>query len=197
MTNDETIRYCARLETGFRTSSAHLKELERDLTVTLQRAREFGKEHGPPDDWKTHWDQQWDNVERILCRISVLVNAMDVSVESSDSDRLEKALEAWDSVQSEGAHLVEALNAIRAQAIGLNAAVRKDWNMLAHTIECHLETVEACARALRIKLELLILVRVQGETNYPGPGADAPDAISIRSQPWQASLQSAHHSGHV
>jgi hypothetical protein len=32
----------------------------------------------------------------------------------------------------------------------------------------------------------LILVRVQVETNYPGPGADTPHPIAIRSQPWQA-----------
>ena len=44
---------------------------------------------------------------------------------------------------------------------------------------------------------LLILVRVQGETNYPRPGADAPHAISIQGQPWQAGLQSSHHPGHV
>jgi hypothetical protein len=33
---------------------------------------------------------------------------------------------------------------------------------------------------------LLILVRVQVETNYPGPCADTPHPIAIRSQPWQA-----------
>ncbi len=43
----------------------------------------------------------------------------------------------------------------------------------------------------------LILVRVQGETNYPGPCADAPHAISIRRQPWQAGFQGTHHPGHV
>jgi PAS domain S-box-containing protein len=32
----------------------------------------------------------------------------------------------------------------------------------------------------------LILVRVQVETNYPGPCADTPHPIAIRSQPWQA-----------
>jgi hypothetical protein len=50
---------------------------------------------------------------------------------------------------------VEALSALRAQAGGLNAAVRNDWNMLARTLESHLETIHACAQALRIKLELL------------------------------------------
>ena len=43
----------------------------------------------------------------------------------------------------------------------------------------------------------LILVRVQVETNYPRPGADAPHSIVIRSQPWQARFQGSHHPGHV
>jgi hypothetical protein len=155
MTNDRTTAILARLEIGFRTDSAHLKELETDMTVALQHARHFGKKHGSPDDWNTNWHQQWDNVEGILRRIRVLVNEMDGSIESSDSDRLKKALKAWESIQSEDAKLVKALSAIRAQAIGLNAAVRKDWNLLARTFESHLETIHACAQALRIKLELL------------------------------------------
>jgi len=155
MTNDKTTHILARLEIGFRIDSAHLKELEKDLTVTLQCARHFGKKHGSPNDWNTNWHQQWDHVEGILCRIRVLVNEMDGSIESSDSDRLKKALEAWETIQSEDAKLVVALSAIRAQAIGLNASVRKDWNILARTLESHLETIDACAQALRIKLELL------------------------------------------
>lgn len=155
MTNDKTAHILARLEIGFRTDSAHLKELEKDLTVTLQCARHFGKKHGSPDDWNTNWHQQWDNVEGILRRIRLLVNEMDGSIESSDSDRLKKALEAWETIQSEDAKLVEALSAMRAQASGLDAAVRKDWNILARTLESHLETIHACAQALRIKLELL------------------------------------------
>ena len=43
----------------------------------------------------------------------------------------------------------------------------------------------------------LILVRVQGETNYPRPSADARHAITIRSQPWQARFQGSHHPSHV
>src|SRR4030095_786831 len=107
------------------------------------------------DDWNTNWHQQWDRIEGILRRIRVLVNEMDHSIESSDSDRLKKALEAWETFQSEDAKLVEALSAIRAQASGLNAPVRKDWNTLACSLESHLETIHACAQALRIKLELL------------------------------------------
>ncbi len=46
-------------------------------------------------------------------------------------------------------------------------------------------------------LIVLILVRVQIETNYPRPGANAPDAISIRGQSWQSRFQGPHHAGHV
>ena len=155
MKNDETTHILARLEMGFRTDAAHLKELEKDLNVKLESARHFGKTHGSEDDWKTSWHQQWDNVEGLLCRIRVLVDKMDGSIESNDSDRLERALVTWEAIQSEDAHLVEALGAIRAQASGLNAAARKDWNLLARTLESHLETIHACAQALRIKLELL------------------------------------------
>jgi drug/metabolite transporter (DMT)-like permease len=43
----------------------------------------------------------------------------------------------------------------------------------------------------------LILVRVQAETNNPGPGTDAPHPVLVRSQPWQARFQGSHHPGHV
>ena len=46
-------------------------------------------------------------------------------------------------------------------------------------------------------LSLLILVRVQAETNNPGPCTDAPHPVLVRSQPWQARLQGLHHPGHV
>ena len=155
MKNDETTHILARLEMGFRTDAAHLKELEKDLTVKLESARHFGEKHGSADDWNTNWHQQWENVERLLGRIRELVNEMDGSIESNDSDRLKKALVTWEAIQSEDARLVEALSTIRAQASGLKAAARKDWNVLARTLESHLETIHACAQALRIKLELL------------------------------------------
>ena len=155
MTNDKPTHILARLEVGFRTDSAHLEEVEKELIEALQSARHFGKKHGSPGDWNTNWHQQWDNVEGLLRRIRVLVNEMHASVESSDSDRLKKALETWESIQSEDAKLVEALSAIRAQASALNAAVKKDWNVLARTLEPHLETCYSCAQALRIKVELL------------------------------------------
>lgn len=145
----------ARLEIGFRTDSARLKELETTLAETLQNARQFGQRHGPPDDWNTHWQQQWDTVEAILGRIRERVLEMERSMEGSDAGDLQRALSAWELIQAEDAKLVRALTEMRAHAIGLDAAVRKDWNLLAQTLESHWETIHACAQALRIKLELL------------------------------------------
>jgi hypothetical protein len=155
MTNDKTHLILARLELGFRTDAAHLNKLEKDLTVTLQSARHFGKQHGAPDDWNTRWHQQWECVEGILRRIRVLVIEMSSSIASNDSARCKTALEAWETIQVEDAKLAEALSALRAQALGLNAAVRREWNLLAGTLESHFETIHSCAEALRIKLELL------------------------------------------
>jgi hypothetical protein len=155
MPNDRTPHQLARLETGFRTDSVRLKELEKDLVVTLESARHFGRKHASPEDWDTNWQQQWDNIEGILSRIRVRVYEMDGSIESNDSHRLKKALAGWETIQSEDARLLEALTTLRAHAGGLTATVRKDWNVLARTLEAHLETIHACAQALRIKLELL------------------------------------------
>jgi len=155
MTNDSPTHILARLEIGFRTDAAHLKALEADLAVTLQNARNFGREHGSPEDWNTNWHRQWDNVEEILRQIKVLVNEMDGAIESSDHERFKKVLETWETFQFEDVKLVEALSVIRTQVTKLNAAVRNDWNLLARTLESHFETIHACAQALRIKLELL------------------------------------------
>lgn len=155
MTNDKPIHILARLEVGFRTNAAHLLELENDLTEALQHVRHFGRKHGSPDDWNMYWQQQWDHVERLLRRIRALVMEMCGSIESCESDRLNKALETWETIQAEDDRLVEALGAIRAQVSGLNVTVRKDWNIVARTLETHLETIHACGQTLRIKLELL------------------------------------------
>lgn len=155
MMKDKSTHILARLEIGFRTDAARLKALEKELTVTLQSARQFGQQHGSPDNWNTHWHQQWDEVEGILRRIRALVSEMQYSLASGESERLKEALEAWEMFEAEDAKLVEALCAIRAEAGGLNAAVRRDWNILARTLEPHLETIHACAQALRIRLELL------------------------------------------
>jgi hypothetical protein len=48
-----------------------------------------------------------------------------------------------------------------------------------------------------VLVPLLILVRVQVETNNPGPCTDAPHPVLVRSQPWQARFQGSYHPGHV
>jgi hypothetical protein len=85
----------------------------------------------------------------------VLVKEMNGFMARSDTDRIKNALDAWERFLAEDAQLVEGLSAIRAQVSGLSATVCKDWNILACTLDAHLETVHACAQALRIKLELL------------------------------------------
>ena len=48
-----------------------------------------------------------------------------------------------------------------------------------------------------LDIDRLILVRVQGETNNPGPGTETPHAVSIRGEPWQTRFQGLHHPGPV
>ena len=152
---DKTPHILARLEIGFRTDSAHLKELEKDLTVALQCARNFGSKHGRPDDWNANWQQQWDDVERVLDRIKMRVNEVGGSIASNDNGRLQSALKSWGTIQSEDARLVAALSIIQGHARELDVHLRIDWNILARTLESHLETIRACVQALRIKVELL------------------------------------------
>ena len=151
--NERTTHFLSRLETGFRMDAAHLHELEQELAAALLRARHFGTVQG--GDWNTRWQQQWDNVEELLRRIRWLVDEMESSIESSNPDRLKASLESWTTIQAEDAKLVAALTAMRAHAIGFNADVRDDWNLLARTLEAHVETIRSCAQALRIKIELL------------------------------------------
>jgi len=155
MNNNQPPHILARLETGFRTNSGHLKQLEKDLTVVLRRARLFGTEYGSADDWHTNWQRQWDNVEEILRRVSALVNSMDGYIANSDRDRLSRALETWETIQAEDSRLVDALSDLRVQAVALDSSVQKDWIAIERTLESHLEIIRACAQALRVKLELL------------------------------------------
>ena len=154
MTNDTTPHILARPDAGFRTDSAHLQDLDKDLTVMLQRARDFGAKHGSPD-WNAAWLRHWASVEGILSRIRELMNEMVSSIESNNRGRLEQGLAAWRTIQSEDAKLLEPLSGLKAQAAELHAAVRNDWNSLARKLEDHLETIHSCIRAMRIKLELL------------------------------------------
>lgn len=155
MTNDKTTHILARLELGFRTGAARLKELDQALAVILADARDFGRLHAAPDDWNLRWNSQWDHIETILRRISDRVREMDAAIESHDRERLARALAAWEILRVEDARMVEALRDLRAQAMGLSTGVEEEWNRLARSVATHLETVHACAQAMRVKLELL------------------------------------------
>jgi len=155
MTNDKLTHTLARIQLGFRTDAAHLKELEQDLTLTLLCARQFGMKHGTPDAWNASWEQQWDKVEVRLHRLRVLVNEMNDCIEWNDRARFKEALAAWETIQAEDDKLVTSLSAIRVQASELDAVARKEWNLLALKLDLNSEAMHACAQVLRIKLELL------------------------------------------
>lgn len=145
----------ARLEVGLRTDSARLKALKAELSTNLQRMRNFGTEQDSPHNWTESWSQQWDNAEAILSRISAGVNEMDDSIASGASERIKLALIVWEVIEAEDDKLVTALSNIRAQATGMSVASHGDWNLLAQSLESHIETIHSCAEAMRVKLELL------------------------------------------
>ncbi len=151
----QTTHILARLELGLRTDSSRLIELEADLLTLLRNARGLGDEYGSPGDWNTAWCHHWDRVAANLLRIHHLVNEMSDAIASSENTRLSKALEAWTTLQAENTELAQTLSALRGQATGLNVEAQAEWNTTAHTLETHLETIQACSQALRIKLELL------------------------------------------
>jgi len=155
MNNNRTTHILARLEIGFRTDAEHLKELEKNLTLVLQRVRQLGTEHGSVSDWHTNWQRQWDYIEEILRRISALVNNMDGCINNSDGERLGQVLGIWETIQTEDSRLAEALGDMQNQAVELDASVRNDWNVIELAMQSHLEVTRGCAQALRVKLELL------------------------------------------
>lgn len=155
MNDAQTNHILARLEIGLRTDSTRLIELEQDLIVALRRARGLGEEFGSPGDWNTAWCHHWDHVEAILQRIRGLLQEMQEAISSLETDRLSKALTAWETLQEEDAKLVLSLGALRQQAVGLNESAQDEWKTMARALEPHLETIHGCAQALRLKLELL------------------------------------------
>ncbi len=155
MTPDDSTRLLARLQTEFRTDCGHLEELEKELTATLESARNFGSRHATPLAWNTLWLQQWDDVATILRRIRVLVGEMERYTQGDAPDLLNAALEAWEEMQGEDVQLAEALSNIQKQVSMLDAAVRADWNSIARSLTPHLTKLHTCARVLRIRVELL------------------------------------------
>jgi hypothetical protein len=155
VTNKKSAQILASLQTGFRTDCAHLEELEKDLALTLESAEQFGRRHRAHDAWDVAWQQHWEAVGAILRRIRVLVREMEVCTRDNAGDLLDTAVRAWEEIQTEDTLLVEALGSIRTQATTLDAAVRKDWNEVAQSLEPQLAKLHTCARVLRIKVELL------------------------------------------
>ena len=145
----------ARLEVGLRTDAARLTELEQELILVLQRGRGLGAEYGSPGDWNTAWGHHWDLVEIILRRIHVLLSEVQDDIQSRDTDRHAKALKTWVTLQIEDARLVQTLEALHGQAVGLNATAQTEWDVTARKLAAHLDVIHDCAETLRIKLELL------------------------------------------
>ena len=145
----------SHLELGFRADALRQSGSEKDSSVTLQEARNFGLHRGTTDTWKMNWHREWDHVEGLLNRIRVLVDEMHDFVESLDTNHLEKALAVWPMIRSEDDKLMKSISVIRLLAGELNVADRREWNLLARQLDPHLESIHARFYAMRIKLELL------------------------------------------
>ena len=78
-----------------------------------------------------------------------------------------------------------------------------EWRLDGHRFITVGQTWTNQSAAIRVsvtndtRITELILVRVQAETNNPGPCTDAAQPVLVRRQPWQARFQGSHHSGHV
>lgn len=145
----------ARLEIGLRTDAARLAELEQQLTHVLQRGRGLGSAQVSPAEWNIAWDHHWDLVKIILCRIHDLVSEIQNDVQSSATDRHHQALQTWAKLQLENARLQQSLSELQNRAEGLPPSTQAEWTSIATTLQAHLELIQNCADALRIKLELL------------------------------------------
>lgn len=156
MNTHQTSQIASQLETGLRSDSAHLKQLDRDFAVTMRRARDLGLEQKFTQEWNTTWLQRWSIVDGHLVSISGLVNTMDEAIHSALRDRLKMAMNAWESIHLEGVQLVESMRDIRLQASALNPAARAEWNLLSKAFNANLENLNACSGALRVKLEQLM-----------------------------------------
>jgi hypothetical protein len=156
MNTDHTAEIASQWETGLRMDSARLKQLNRDFALTMRSAQDLGLEQKFSEEWNTTWMQRWKLVDVLLVRITGLVNAMDESITSTQSDRLHVARNAWESIHLEGLQLVESMSVIRAQTSALSPAARTEWNLLSKALDAHLENLNACSLALRVKLEHLM-----------------------------------------
>lgn len=155
MTTDKSARLWARLEMGFHTDSLHLQNLARDLAIPAHLVLNSDDESDPTGDWPARWCRHWDTAGETLRQIREQVLAVDTCMSDGRGDRSAPALAAWNIILTEDAKLMAALDAIQAQAGGLNQAVPKDWSQLTGLLELYLEIIRACFQSMRIKLELL------------------------------------------
>jgi hypothetical protein len=196
MTTDQTYQTASQLESGLRSDSARLKQLDQDFGVTMRRARALGLEQKFTQEWDTTWLRRWSIVDGHLVSISGLVNTMDEAIHSTLRDRFNMAMNAWESIHLEGVHLVESMHDIRLQASALNPAARAEWNLLSTAFNANLENLNACSRALRIKLEQL-MEHPQAEADFQAtlPKEEEKDAEKVQSDLKAASkeLDKEHH----
>ncbi len=174
MNTDQTSPIASQIETALRSDSARLKQFDRDFGVTMRRARNLGLEQKFTQEWDSTWLQRWGIVDGHLVTISGLVNTMDEAINSTLSDRLNIALQAWESIHLEGVHLVESMRDIRLQASALNPAARAEWNLLSTAYNANLENLNACSRALRVKLGK--------QMDHPQADADLPVTRSLEEE---------------
>lgn len=140
-----------RLEAGFDANSAHLKAVENELRVNVQRGRDFGAKHGADRGFSS----TWNDIEEILQRIQLLADEIDQAPQGKhDQKDIEHALKAWKTLQAETSNLETELADLRDQVASLDLPARQEWNGLAETFEEELRALLVCAKALRIRLEL-------------------------------------------
>jgi len=140
---------------GIHGEAGRLAGLDAALALTLRDAKSLAERSGCSADWNANWHRLWDNAGGILHRIRELLSDMEGFGERGGSGNLQRATEAWKSIQSRDAEMGIALDTIRAEARSMDAGAHRDWCAVDAAIAEHLETVHACALALRVKLELM------------------------------------------
>lgn len=148
-------RSLARPSTDMHGDLFHLQEMERHLSDTLHRARNFGTEYGSPADWTTIWHKQWCHVEDALARIRGLLNQVHHHLASHTPDHWALALNEWDHLQPENTRLIDALMTLRGQAQMVNETISDDWRQFSVTLESQIATISTAALAFRQRLDHL------------------------------------------
>ncbi len=149
----DSTRRLARPSTDMHGDLFQLQEMERHLTDTLHRARNFGTEYGSPADWTTTWHRQWCHVEDALARIRGLLNQVHHHLASHTPDHWALALNEWDHLQPENTRLIDALMTLRGQAQMVNETISDDWRQFSVTLESQIASISTAALAFRQRLD--------------------------------------------